>query len=244
MSTIVSRTANPLVETRRFYLLLSILIAILATIGFWPQYFGPVISGTGDALPIIHFHASVYVLWLLLFIAQCAFVAVGKVALHRQVGKLGLVWGIVVIAVGVTVTYVRFSDRLSEGGIALAQNFGLWPILDMVLFASFFGAAAIFRRKPELHKRLMIVAASSILIASVGRFTEFDPNSGMSHLITTSLWMSPILLAMAYDFCRHEVVHPAYVTGVIVLTISSFREPLRFTGAWEGFTHWLAATIA
>jgi hypothetical protein len=230
-------------ELRRFYLLLSVLLAVLATIGFWPQYFGPLVTGTVDSLPIIHFHASVYVIWLVLFILQCALVAFGKVALHRQVGRFGLIWGFVVIAVGLTVTFVRFSDRLDAGGIEQAQNFGLWPLLDMVIFATFFGAAVAYRQKPELHKRLMIVAATSILLASVGRFMEFDPASIGSHSAVLALWLSPILLAMAYDIFRQGVVHPAFIAGIAVMGVSSFREPLRFTDTWVGFTHWLASVI-
>jgi uncharacterized membrane protein YfcA len=113
----------------------------------------------------------------------------------------------------------------------------------MVIFASFLGAAAVHRRKPENHKRLMIVAATSILVASLGRFTSFDPDSAASHTILLALWMSPILLAMAYDYFRQRIVHPVFVAGVLVLGASSFRDPIRFPNSWINFTHWLAAVI-
>lgn len=242
MPTAVNRTMHSLIELRRFYLLLSVLLAILATIGFWPQYFGPLVTGTVDSLPIIHFHASVYVIWLILFIAQCALVAFGNVALHRQVGRFGILWGFVVIAVGLTITVVRFGHRLADGGIEQAQNTGLWPLTDMVIFAAFFGAAVAYRRKPEFHKRLMIVAATSILIASVGRFLASV--SIESHSALVLLWLSPILLAMAYDFLRQRVIHPVYVAGIAVVGASSFRDPLRFSDSWVSFTHWFASVIS
>lgn len=243
MSNAINPSNYALVELRRFYLALSLLLAVLATIGFWPLYFGPFLAGKVNTDLVIHVHVSVYVGWLALFIAQCALVAFGHVALHRKIGKFGLVWGFIVIVVGLTTTFVRFVDRLSEGGIERAENFGVWPVIDMVVFASFLGAAAVHRRRPENHKRLMIVAATSILVASLGRFTSFDPDSAASHTILLALWMSPILLAMAHDYFRQRIVHPVFVVGVLVLGASSFRDPIRFSDSWINFTHWLAAVI-
>ncbi len=243
MSDAINPSNYSLVELRRFYLALSLLLAVLATIGFWPLYFGPFLAGKVNTDLVIHVHVSVYVGWLALFIAQCALVAFGHVALHRKIGKFGLVWGFVVIVVGLTTTFVRFADRLSEGGIERAENFGVWPVIDMVLFAAFFGAAAVHRRRPENHKRLMIVAATSILVASLGRFTGFDPDSAASHTILLVLWLSPVLLAMAYDYFRQGIVHPVFVVGIVVLAASSFRDPIRFSDSWINFTHWLAAVI-
>ena len=59
--------------------------------------------------------------------------------------------------------------RVRAGEVAAAQAQLLGPLLDMLVFAPLFAAAIYYRRKPELHKRLMIVATTSLLIAAVGR---------------------------------------------------------------------------
>lgn len=231
-------------EVRRFYLGLSILLAVLATIGFWPLYFRPLLTGGVDKEAVIHFHVTVYVGWLALFIFQCVLVASGKIPLHRKVGKFGLIYDCGLIVVGLITTVARFATRLEEGGLEQVEHTAIFPFVDMVLFSAFFGAAAYYRKRPELHKRLMIVAASSILIASTGRFTAAMGLDGvLFHVVNLALWLSPILLAMAYDFIKQQMIHPVYLTGGIIIAISNFRGPLRFTGTWTRFTHWLASVL-
>ena len=110
-----------------------------------------------------------------------------------------------------------FVLRVRAGEVAAAQNALLGPLLDMLVFAPLFAAAVYYRRKPELHKRLMIVATTSLLIAAVGRmpFLGQPRNLLLVHLI----WTAPILLAMAHDFWRQRRVHPVYVFGVVVLVL-------------------------
>jgi hypothetical protein len=233
-----------LLELRRFYLGLGILLAVLATIGFWPRYFGPLLSGGIDREPVIHVHAAVYVGWLALFVLQCVLVAAGKIALHRQVGKFGIVYGCVIVVVGLATTVARFATRLAEGGIEAVQNTAIFPLTDMLLFSGFFAAAVYYRSNPDVHRRLMVVAASTILVASTARFTGGLGYEGTPfHAINLALWLSPILIAMAYDFARHRKIHAAYVVGGAAIALSSFRGPLQYTDTWMHFTHWLASVL-
>ena len=36
----------PIAVTSRFYIGVGLLIALMATVGFWPTYFGPLLRGT------------------------------------------------------------------------------------------------------------------------------------------------------------------------------------------------------
>jgi len=244
MTDINTTSRQSIVEIRRFYLGLSFLLAILATIGFWPQYFRPLLTGSVEKDTVIHLHATVYIGWLALFIFQCFLVAVGNIRLHRRVGNLGLIYGCGVVVVGLSTTVVRFAARLEESGIEQVQHTALFPFTDMVLFSAFFGAAAYYRKKPELHKRLMIVAASTILIASTGRFTlAIGAEGALFHIVNLSLWLSPILLAVGYDIFRHRTIHSIYLIGGGIIAISNFRDPLRYTDTWVSFTHWLASAL-
>ncbi len=245
MTKAVAGARQSLTEIRRFYFGLSVLLAILATIGFWPLYFRPLLTGTVEADAVIHIHATVYVGWLALFIFQCGLIATGNIRLHRRIGNFGFVYGCGVILVGLATTIVRFSTKLSEGGIEAVQNTALAPMTDMLLFSAFFGAAAYNRNRPELHKRLMIVAASSILIASIARFVgNFELEPAMRHTARLILWLSPILLAMGFDFYSRRIIHPVYMIGAVAITLFNFRIPLQYTDTWMRFTHWLASVIS
>ena len=86
-----------------------------------------------------------------------------------KLGRFAIGYGVLVIVVGLITAFARFALRVRAGEVAAAQAQLLGPLLDMLVFAPVFAAAVYYRRKPELHKRLMVVATTSLLIAAVGR---------------------------------------------------------------------------
>ena len=150
------------------YVGLALLSVAIAAVGFWPTYFGPLVAGTVDKTPIIHLHAAVYVGWLAIFVTQAVLAATGRIAAHMKLGRFAIGYGVLVIVVGLLTAFARFAVRVRAGEVAAAQAQLLGPLLDMLVFAPLFAAAIYYRRKPELHKRLMIVATTSLLIAAVG----------------------------------------------------------------------------
>jgi hypothetical protein len=88
----------------------------------------------------------------------------------------------------------------------------------MTLFGSFFIGAMIYRRKPEVHKRLIVLATVALLFAAVGRmaFITFQP-------LLLVLWLSPVLAGMVYDFVIRRKVHMTYLVGLMWLLIGFTR---------------------
>jgi hypothetical protein len=225
---------------RRFYIGISLLMGLFALTGFWATYFGPLVRGTLEQPLLIHVHATVFVGWLGLFLAQAALAATGHIAWHQKLGRLGIAYGFLLIAVGLTTTVLRSAGRVSAGenGARLLYV----ASLDMVLFSIFFGAAVALRRKPELHRRLMLVAATVLLVAAVGRmpFLRIGPLSVHLRLL---VWSVPILLAIAYDFRNRRPFHPVYAWGLVALIVRIYSVPLSQTEAWAAVTQWVTALV-
>ena len=231
--------------TRRgLYVGLAAVAIAIAAVGFWPTYFGPLAAGTVDKTPIVHLHAAVYVGWLAIFLTQTVLAATGRVAAHMKLGRIAIGYGVLVIVVGVLTAFARFALGVRAGEVAAAGAQLLGPLLDMLVFAPAFAAAIYYRRKPELHKRLMIVATTSLLIAAAGRmqFLGQPANLLLLHLI----WTAPILLAMAHDLWRQRRVHPVYVLGLVVLVLEGpvLRIAVRGSEEWLGIGSWLATWVA
>ena len=214
------------------------LIAMMAVIGFWPTYLQPLLTGVSEAGQVIHFHATVYFGWLALFMVQAWFAASGRLALHMKVGRVGMIYGCAMILVGLLVTFSQFADRVAAGDLAQAQSRLLYPFTDMLIFPAFFGAAIAYRRKPEIHKRWMIVASTYLLVAAVLRMPIIG--SPRSQAIFIGLWITPIALAMAHDYFKQRLIHPVYLIGIAALAASGYRDAIRETGMWWVFTEWLA----
>jgi hypothetical protein len=226
------------------YVGIAMLAIAVAAVGFWPTYFGPLLAGTVDKPAINHVHAAVYVGWLAIFLTQAALAATGRVASHVKLGRFAIGYGVLVIAAGLGAGIGMFVLRVRAGEVAAAQAAVLGPLLDMLVFTPLFAAAVYFRRRPELHKRLMIVATTSLLIAAVARMPIRELPGSM--LLLHLLWTAPILIAMAHDHRRHRRVHPVYVVGLAVLVLEgpAVRAMLRASDEWRSLSGWLAAWVA
>lgn len=217
-------------------------MGIIAVAGFWPTYFGPLLGGTIDQPPIIHFHASVFAGWLVLFLTQAVLAATGRVSWHLRLGRIGIGYGILLIIVGLFTGISRSAERLSAGEDAEGLLFA--AVADMVVFSGFFGAAIAFRRKPQIHKRLMIVAATMLLVAATARLS-FLPAPPLRLPVRLAIWFSPIVLAMTHDFRSRRLIHAVYAVGLGAFLARIFSEGFIVeTDAWSAFTRWVTALVA
>jgi hypothetical protein len=217
----------------RAYLPIAIIATLIAISGFWPTYFGPLLGGTLQTLPMIHVHAAVFVGWMLLVGLQAYLAASGRLRLHRKIGEYGMYWGLVVIVVGVVTSFTMFDHRIDLGQAAEAQRRLFVPLTDMVVFAPFFAAAWIWKDKPELHKRLIIIASTILLIAAVHRIQFLGPRPRPPAVIL-AVWLAPIYLAMIFDWIRERRVHLVYLLGIGAILFMKFgRAGMARSDFWQ-----------
>ena len=222
---------NAISKPRPLYVALSALMALIAVVGFWPTYYGPLVGLTIAQPALIHAHAIVFTGWLALFSAQAVFAATGRLRLHLRLGRIGIAYGVLLVFMGLTTGVLR-SVALPRGGHA--EGLLYVAFADMLLFASFFGAAIWFRRRPDVHKKLMTVAATALLVAAAGRMS-FLPSPPVGLAAIFLVWSSPVLLAVAYDWRRSRGVHPVYGAGLVAFAFRIWSEPLALTSTWSTF---------
>jgi len=229
----------------RFYTGIGVLGIVVAFVGFWPSYFGPVFLEFADKPLVLHVHAAVFVGWLALFTVQAGFAAARRVDLHVRVGRIGIGYGFVVIAVGLTTGLVRASSYVASGDFAEGSDLLYSATLDMTVFAPFFVGAVLLRRRPEVHKRLMIVAGTSLLVAAVFRMS-FLLGTPRNLWLAHAIWFSPVWLTLLADYWKRREVHPVLIVGLIALTLQSpmFRAPVRNTETWRSLSGWLLSFVS
>ena len=191
-------------------------------------------SGTFDLKPIIEIHAVVYSGWIVLFVTQTLLVYTGRVKWHRKVGWFAVGYAALMVAVVLTALAMRFSDHMSAGDIREAHRSLVISSVDLLLFSSFLIAAIIFRKKPEIHKRLIIVATVVLMGPAVGRMTFLSAVP-----LILLLLHSPILFGMAFDFATRRRVHAVYIVGLILHLVSLVRLPLQDSEALFSFSKWV-----
>jgi hypothetical protein len=155
-------------------------------------------------------------------------VSLGRVRQHRRVGNLGIAYGTLVLVIGLVVTFVApvLHMRAGDWTLDAAAAFLLLPLVDMVLFAGFFGAAVAYRRRPEIHKRLILAATVALAFAAVARMSFRSP------AVFLLVWLSPLLAAMAFDAFTRRRVHPVHFISVTVMATAFTRIFFRESDGW------------
>ena len=246
---VVTEDARPRARAARgkIYVGLALMIAAIVLVGFSRSFYGTLVTNASHPW-IIHVHAAVYVGWLALLIAQTVLAARGDIATHRRVGKFGIAYGALVWILGLVVSVTMPVINVHSGlwPMERGEQFLAIPLGDMVLFGGFFGAAIAYRRKPEIHKRLIILAAVAVMFAAIGRtFTNVavllgDPEAPLGGApARLLLWYSPVLVAMAHDLVTRRRIHPVYWIGVAAMSVAFLRVPYSQTEHW----HAIARTI-
>lgn len=237
---------------RRFYVGMAATCVAVALIGFLPTYWIPLVRGTLDVPPITHVHALFFYGWTLMFLRQTSLVASGKLARHREWGVAGVAvaTGMCFVGVGAAINSLKRAEIAGFGDAARA--FTIVPITAIALFASLFVIALLKVKKPEAHKRLMLVATASLLQAAIGRwFALFlaprpagpGPASPPPVFVSVMPGLVADLLIVAaiiHDRRTRGRVHPVYwIAGGCVLAVQLLRVPLSSTTAWTHVTNWL-----
>ena len=170
----------------RFYVGLAAFMCGIVLVGFWPTYFGPAFRGQIARPLVIQLHGLIFVGWMVLLMAQVLLASRGQVRAHRKLGAWGIAYGSAVLVMGVIAGVAAPVMHLSSGEWTRdrAAGFLLITLGDMVLFGSLFAAAIVYRRRPEIHKRLMIAATVALLFAAVGRMSfiqsQLDSRGGLA----------------------------------------------------------------
>jgi len=207
-------TGRVRLETPRFYLNIAVYMAALVIIGFWPSYFAPLLHGNAARPWVIHFHSIVFVGWMALLLVQILLVYRGRIQLHRTLGNIGIAYGALVFILGVVVAFAAPILHLKNGEWQMdrAAGFVLIALRAIAVFGIFFAGSVVYKRKPEIHKRLILLATVALLFAPVGRM--IPPQAGALFLV---VWLSPILIAMGRDVVAGDGVHSTFIIGLAVL---------------------------
>jgi hypothetical protein len=226
----VSVGAAPLAAFSRWlYIGVAGLMSIIVLAGFWPYYSG-LFSGGEASHWVIHVHAGVFTGWMVLLAAQVILVLRRRVRSHQGLGRIGAYYGVAVLLLGLVVTFVATAENIKAGRISLNEGAGflVLPLGDMLLFAAFFGFALLYRRKKELHKRLMVLATIALLFAPAARL---GGDSGLIAILI--VWLLPLGVVLLHDLAVRRRVERVYLIGTAVLLLAFARTGLMDNEGWQ-----------
>jgi hypothetical protein len=255
-----AKAASP----RYFYVWMAVACMAIAVLGFMPSYFVPMAKGTFQGEPILHIHGLILFSWLVFFFIQSLLVARGKVLAHRTWGVLGVSLYTAMVFIIMAVVSMRIAQASLPGqpaGLAHDMRAFEWiSVGGLVIGIPTFVLAIVYVRRPEIHKRLMLLVAFGGMGAPIARWFLFflgrpaDSHAapwpvGMPHLSAPPVFVGipPVLVAdlllvvaILYDWRTRGQPHPVYLWGGVAgLVFAATLAPVAESPAWQ----WIAAGL-
>jgi hypothetical protein len=231
----------------RFYIGMAFVALVTAIAGFGPAIVDPA-SRREPLNWLVGVHGALFLAWLVLFLTQALLVSWGRYALHRRLGLLGAGMAAVMVVTGyfTTVTMVRrgydlSGDLMGDSGDPLMVM--VFQLGDLLCFGLLVAIAILLNRRPEVHKRLM-------LLATIGGLMP----AALSHIIGHSEFLRgfpPVIILVPYtamlfagaihDLISRGRIHPvSFWVALGIFVWSNVRATvIGPSEAWREFGSWL-----
>ena len=206
-----------------FFPAMSAALIVFVFLGFAPTYYlRPVSAGPIPAY--LHVHGAAMTAWFLLLLLQTALIATRRRAVHRRLGLAGAVVAVVVVLLNPLVVVWSVPHLMADNNST--QLTALIVVADLLLvavFAVLVGLAIGWRRYPETHSRMLVLASLAVSGPALGRLSLNLAGTPLPGVI--ALMLLP-LLVVVHDRVLMKWVHPvsawgaAAIAGSTVLSIA------------------------
>lgn len=232
---------------RLFYIGSAALMLLLAFIGFNKFYLhGQAFPGREITPPIrtlVITHGIAMTAWLGLLLAQPTLIAARKHRLHMQLGKLGALLAAVILITGIWLairTTAVTPPEVILFGLA-PKPFMAVPFISVVIFAIFVALGVMYRRKPHIHRSMMLLATLAAMSAAVARIQPLnDLYAGTEWERLFGPFLFTAIIGIALVGIRSAMARSLdrpFAIGMVVLIAASVGIMLLApTSAWAAFT--------
>jgi hypothetical protein len=180
MATIAQSPPDRKVSERKFYTRMALFLVLLVLLGFAPSFYlrgiVPSYPRPNPTLPpSVLLHGSVFTIWMGLMIAQTQLISARKHEVHMRLGKLGMLFAILMIPV-MYLTSVWQVARANQPPFTDPLTWTIVPLAVIVPFAALVWGGWANRRNVQTHKRLMLSAAILVVMGpAIGRIPIAPP---------------------------------------------------------------------
>jgi hypothetical protein len=212
-----------------FFIIIGLIGLFGALTGFMSTFFIPLSKGSFQAPFVIYLHGFFAFSWVILFVAQATLIRYRKYQTHIFLGLLG-----VAIALGAAITMIpagifATGKELAGGAGDIAYASTVGSLSSAILFLSLVSLAVFYRKRPDYHKRFMLLATILVLWPAWFRFRHYFPNVPRPD-IWFGLVLSDSLIILAWIFDRrlNGRIHPVLLFGGIAIIAENIAEIILF----------------
>jgi len=227
-SDVIAPRVNPAARVRvrpRFFLVLAVVLLGIVFAGFAPTFYLDPLFDTPtrvtsivypDAAPMPAFlvlHAVLLTTWFAGLVVQSALIGRGRQDVHRMLGTVGVFIAAGVVVSGAVATLGIIPRATGEHVLVTSNS------LNLIVFVALVSVAIYKRSRPQVHKRLMLIASIAIIGPAVGpdRMLGGFLGSLISDFVAIPVpllfWVVLVGAVVVYDLSVLGRVHPATAGG-------------------------------
>jgi len=246
MSTAASAQSNA--RAGRFYIGMAAVCVAAPIFGFLPSFFAPLMQGEFVRPPVFYIHIALFFGWTVYFFAQAWLVANGRIMAHRDWGVLGAALAAAMAFSVPLVTITRLNEAGDEPvGVDAASDAWI-DATGLTFFLSAIVLAFANMRRPQVHKRLMLLATIGILNAPLARwspvlFPQYAQRTAQPFFVEQwpNLLVAGLMgVAAAFDRKTTGRISPVYLVGIPAYLILGLSWPLVGPSqAWLAAAEWI-----
>lgn len=238
----IYRPVNRKVE-HFFFSSMAILLCVIVFIGFSPTYFQAGMLRAQLPNKLLHFHGALFTTWMILYTVQTALISARRVVWHRTLGTFAFCLTPVMVVVGTVAALDALRRGVRIGPLDPAVSLAI-PLVGIAPLAILFYAAWNARRRPDAHKRILLLATIGMVEAAFGRFPwqklALPPAAGA--VIGLGVM---VLLVILYDlYSLHRIHRSTMWAAPLVFCTGAFAVPIGMTGWWHAFAGFLGRYIS
>lgn len=162
-------------RARFFYFGAAMLLLVLMFFGFQQFYLHgkayPERELTPPIRTLLILHGTTMTAWMVLFLVQPILIATGRRRAHMALGRFGAGLAVLIVLLGFRVAVE--SARVNPPDLMLwnlsPRQFLIVSVVSIVLFGVLVAVAVWNRRRPDVHRPIMLIAVLAIMPAAMDR---------------------------------------------------------------------------
>lgn len=192
---------------------------------------------------VVHVHAVVTTIWLLIATALVVMVETGNVNLHRRFGWFAAGWAALVLVISPWSEMSLQALNLTTPG-ALPAQFLAIAFRGVICMAVLLTWGILLRRNAAAHRRVMMLATICISDAAFSRMVGLGIAPPATFLGTYLFFEGGnvllIVLMFLWDWRRGRVMRQFLVAASLIIGVGLVATCLFFNVAWQSVTRlWL-----
>ena len=197
---------------------MAVVMFVVNFAGFGPTFFVRPFFDVPQIPLYLYLHGVVGTAWFALLVVQAVLIANRQFTRHRQLGWFGVGLAAVIIGLGVyTSTHMvprnaAAHPPLSDADIQLYSAVTAADLAGFVVFPTLVAFAIYFRRRADIHMRLMLIATMEMLGPAAARMGSWG---GVFAPIIITVMLGLMAALVVHDLWTRRRVHLATIFGLV-----------------------------